>query len=87
MDRKRRGVPSRVIGLSNLKDVWKKGVKHGSLSRVTIGECLVPHVEPSFFWFTDIEVTQNNANSIGRHHQLLLRRLQRGRCSVPSDDS
>ena len=34
---KGRGVPSRVIRLSNLKDVRKERVEDGSLSRVAIG--------------------------------------------------
>ena len=51
--------------LSNLKNVWKKGMKYGGLSRVSVGEGLVPHVEPSFFWFTDVEITQDDAHSVG----------------------
>ena len=40
-------------------------MKHGCLSRVTVGVGLVPHVEPSFFWFTEIEITQDDAQSVG----------------------
>ena len=59
------GVPPRVIRLSNLKNIWKKGLKHCSLSRVTIGECLAPYVKPSFFWFTDVEIFKDDAHSVG----------------------
>ena len=40
-------------------------MKHCGLSRVTVGEGLVPNVKPSFFWFTDIEITQDDAHSVG----------------------
>ena len=39
------GDPSRVIRLSNLKDVCEKGVKQDSLSRITIGKCMVPNIK------------------------------------------
>ena len=40
-------------------------MKDGGLSRVTVGEGLVPHVESSFFWFTDVEITQDDAHTVG----------------------
>ena len=61
----RAGVPPRVIRLSNLENVWKQGMKYGSLSPVTVGEGLVLHVESPFFWFTIVEVTQDDAHSVG----------------------
>ena len=39
-------------------------MKHGSLSQVAIGKCLVPDMESSF-WITDVEITHNNTHSIG----------------------
>ena len=57
--------PSSAVGLSDLKDVRKERLEHGSYSRVAIGECLVPDIKSSFFWITDVEVTQNNAHPIG----------------------
>ena len=76
MIQKGSGVPPRVVRLSNLKDMRKKGMKHCSLSRVTIGECLVPHVESSFFWFTDVEITQDNAHSIGIRRKMWIDETQ-----------
>ena len=43
----------------------EKRITCGSLSRVTVGEGLVPHVESCFFWFTDVEITQNNSHGVG----------------------
>ena len=40
-------------------------MKHGSLACITVGEGLVPYVESSFFWFTDVKVTQDDTQSIG----------------------
>ena len=40
-------------------------MKYGGLSRVSVGEGLVPHVESSFFWFTDVEITEDDAHSVG----------------------
>ena len=33
--------------MSSLEDMLEKGMKQGGLSRVTVGEGLVPHIEPS----------------------------------------
>ena len=60
------GVSSRVTRLGNLNDVCKERVKHCQSFSRHIGECLVPHVESSFFRITDVEVTQNNVHSIGK---------------------
>ena len=43
----------------------ENGMKHCSLTRVTISECLVPNVKPSFFRFTDVEITEDDAHSVG----------------------
>ena len=53
-----------VVELSNLEDMWKKGMKQNGLSRVTVGESLVPHIEPSFFWFTEIKITHDDADNV-----------------------
>ena len=65
-DPKSCGVPPRVIRLGNLKNMWKKGMEHGSLHRIAIGECLVPDIKSPFFRITDIEITQDNAQPIGK---------------------
>ena len=39
-------------------------MKHCCLSRVTVGEGLVPHIEPSIFWLTNIKVTHDYANGV-----------------------
>ena len=62
-------------------------MKYGSLSRVTVGEGLVPHVEPSFFRFTaDTEITQDEAHSDGYEGQcgVMRRNLSRKRLKVSS---
>ena len=74
MTPKGRGVPSRGIRLGNLTDVWKEWVEHGSLPRVAISGCLVPDIESSFFWITDVEVTQNNAHTIGIYRPVRVNR-------------
>ena len=33
-------------------------------SRVTVGEGLIPHIEHSFFWFTDIKITHDYADGV-----------------------
>ena len=48
------------------KDMRTKEVKQANLSRIAIGECLVPDIKSSFFWVTDVELTQNNAHTIGK---------------------
>ena len=39
-------------------------MKQGGLCRVTVTEGLVPYVEHPFFWFTSIEVTHDDADSV-----------------------
>ena len=39
-------------------------MKQGGLSRVTVGEGVVPHIEPSFFRFRDIKIIQDDAHSV-----------------------
>ena len=51
-------------------------MEHGSLSRVAIGECLVPHVKSSFFRITDVEVTQDNAHRVGIRRPMRVDKMQ-----------
>ena len=44
------------VKLSNFENVREKKVKEGSLSRVTVGECLIPNIESPFLWLANIEV-------------------------------
>ena len=39
--------------------------KNSGLSHVTFSEGLVSHVEPSFFRLTVVEITQDDAHSVG----------------------
>ena len=50
-------------------------MEHGSLSQVTIGECLVADLKSSFL-ITDVEVTQNNAHSIGIGRPVRVNKMQ-----------
>ena len=59
-----RRVPPSVVWLSDLEDMWNKGMKQGGLSRVTVSEGLVPHIEPSCFWLTEIKITHDDAVSV-----------------------
>ena len=51
-------------GVPPLEDMKKKGMKQGSHSRVTVGEGLIPHSEPSFLWLTNIKITHDYANGV-----------------------
>ena len=42
-----------------------KRVKQGSFSHVTVGESLIPNIEPSFLWLANIEVARDHANDVG----------------------
>ena len=39
-------------------------MEQGSLSRVTVGEGLIPNIESSFLWFANIKVTHDYANGV-----------------------
>ena len=51
-------------------------MEHCSLSRVAIGECLVPEMKSSFLWITDVEVTQYNAHPIGIRRPVRVNKMQ-----------
>ena len=39
-------------------------MKEGSLSRITVGEGLIPNIEPSFLWLANIEVSHDHSNGV-----------------------
>ena len=64
----------------------QKGMEQGSLFRVTVGECLIPHIEYSFLWFANIEITNDYADGvrIQRPVRVMRRNLSRKRLRVSS---
>ena len=53
-----------AVRLRNLEDMRTKEVKQGGISRVTVSEGLVPHIEPPFSWLTDYKITHYDADSV-----------------------
>ena len=50
------GVSPCKVGLSDFEDTRNKGMEQGSLSRISLGEGLIPNIEPSFLCLANIEV-------------------------------
>ena len=56
------GVSPCEVALSNFEDTRKKGIKEGSLSRISFSEGLVPSIESSLLRLANVKITRNDAD-------------------------
>ena len=68
--------PSLCSQVGQSREHVEKGTKQGGLSRITVGEGLVPHIEPSFFRLTDIRITQGGAHTVGLRRPMRADKMQ-----------
>ena len=51
------------VRLGNFEDMKKRGMEEGSLSRISVSECRIPHIETSFLWLAHVEISRNHSMS------------------------